>query len=417
MSESEETRRLRITLVEFLPAGGLFQFTFQLADALGGLGHDVELVTGPDPEMRSAGTLAVRELLPTWTPGTGEGSRWKTYTRRLWRALRYAESWRRVAAHVDSTRPDVVLWSDWHFALDGVVVSWMARRGGAPLMTSIAHTPVPYTETRSGGSLHRDRGPMAWSVRRVMACLDCVFVLGERSKEQLLAAWPEVRRVEVIPHGNEDFYLDKTEPGTVSRPGQCPPTALFFGNWDRYKGIDVLLDAWKVVKERCPDAELVMAGTPSKTIDIGALTERAEVLRIDLRAGYVPVEEVPRLFGAARVVVAPYTFANQSGVVHLAQTFGRPVVVTDTGDLASAVEDGVTGFVVPTSDAGAVAEAVVRLLDDPSLATRMGDVGRDRLERESSWHAVAEAVSAVFCELAAARDTTDGVPEPRGRIG
>lgn len=392
-------RRLRIVLVEFLPAGGLFQFTFQLVEALADLGHDVELLTGRDPEMRTGSSLRVREILPTWTPGTGEGHRWRTQLRRVGRALRYGESWRRVASYVGAAGFDVVLWSDMHFAIDGFVVSWMAGRPGAPVMASIAHTPVPYTETRSGGGLHRDRGPMAWSLRRVMSRLDCVFVLGKRSRDQLRESWPSVRRVEVIPHGNEDFYLDDAEPGTVTAPGECGPSVLFFGNWDRYKGIDVLLEAWAEVKQRRPDAELVMAGTPAKTIDVVALTAEARALAVDLRPGYVPVDDVARLFGAARAVVAPYTFANQSGVVHLAQTFGRPVVVTDTGDLAAAVQDGSTGFVVPTSDAHAVADALVRLLDDAGLATRMGDAGRERLERESSWQVVAERVSTVLCEL------------------
>ena len=68
------------------------------------------------------------------------------------------------------------------------------------------------------------------------------------------------------------------------------------------------------------------------------------------------------------VVAAPYRQASQSGVVHLAYSFGRPVVATRVGGLEASVEDGVTGALAAPRDAGSLAAALRRALRAPSGA-------------------------------------------------
>ena len=75
---------------------------------------------------------------------------------------------------------------------------------------------------------------------------------------------------------------------------------------------------------------------------------------------------------AADVVVLPYTKTYQSGVLLAAYAAGRPVVVTDTGGLSEVVEHGKTGLVVPPRDPESLADAISRLLEDPSAAAGDG---------------------------------------------
>ncbi len=93
---------LRILVVEFLPSGGMFQFSFQFADALAAEGHQVQLLTGPDPELSSANPrLEVLAVLPTWHPNAQVGGpTWLRRPRRAFRAFQLLDSWRRVVAHV-----------------------------------------------------------------------------------------------------------------------------------------------------------------------------------------------------------------------------------------------------------------------------------------------------------------------------
>jgi glycosyltransferase involved in cell wall biosynthesis len=114
---------------------------------------------------------------------------------------------------------------------------------------------------------------------------------------------------------------------------------------------------------------------------------------------YVPLEDVPAIFGEARVVVTPYVVGYQSGVVHLAMTMGRAVVATDVGDLGSAVVDGVTGRVVPPGDTSALSSALEQIVSDPELAARLGAEGRRQMLERSGWDVVAEQADRALTQV------------------
>jgi glycosyltransferase involved in cell wall biosynthesis len=196
----------------------------------------------------------------------------------------------------------------------------------------------------------------------------------------------------VIDHGDERILSDVTVPP----PSAAPPQALFFGTLARYKGISALLDAWRTVRHRQPEARLVIAGA---TVDVDVDEIRrvaAQAGGVDLRLGYVDADAVPGLFAGARLLVAPYRIANTSGVIRVAHGFGRPVVVTDVGDLAAAVDHGRTGLVVTPDDPTALAEAMLRLLEDPHECDRLGAAGKAELDRAAAWTTVADQVLEVF---------------------
>jgi glycosyltransferase involved in cell wall biosynthesis len=92
--------------------------------------------------------------------------------------------------------------------------------------------------------------------------------------------------------------------------------------------------------------------------------------------------------------VLPYLMGYQSGVLHLAMTMGRAVVVTAVGDLPQAVADGTTGLIVPPRDAQALADALERVVSDAAFAERLGAAAHARMLDGSDWSAVAEQVEA-----------------------
>ena len=185
-----------------------------------------------------------------------------------------------------------------------------------------------------------------------------------------------------------------------------------FGVWTAYKGIDLLLDCMPEVRRRVPGARLVLAGNVAG-VDLPQLLSKAEsVGGVTARPGYVPKEEVPDLFGAARVVALPYLRASQSGVVHLAYTFGRPVVASRVGELPTVVRDGVTGLLVPPGDRAALADALVALLLDPLRAHRLGAAGAEWLAAESSWARVAAEVESGLAAATRAAPAPSTVAAP-----
>jgi glycosyltransferase involved in cell wall biosynthesis len=168
------------------------------------------------------------------------------------------------------------------------------------------------------------------------------------------------------------------------------------------KGLPVLMEAFDLLAARRPDVRLTIAGPPVPEEGEAARVlpwarERAD--RVEVRPDYVPLEEVPRLFSRARVVVMPYLAGYQSGVVHLAMTMQRAVVASDVGDLGTAVADGETGMIVPSGDLDALVAALDKIVGDAALAERLGAAGRKRVMSGSGWPTVAELVEQALKEV------------------
>jgi glycosyltransferase involved in cell wall biosynthesis len=392
---------MRIVLVEFTPSGGLYQFALQLGEALAGRGHQVDLLTGPRPEFPSSVPgLTVHPVLPTWHPLEGaDAGPARRRSRRALRMVRYVAAYGVVRRFVRQHRPDVVQWSNWKFPLDGPLVEWVGRAAPA-VMLDLAHTPRPFNEQRRTGEVFKPDGPLRRLQERAYARMDAVLVLGERSRADMLGHWPSVRRVEVVPHGDESIFRRGVD---VPPPSSAGQVVLFFGNLATYKGLDTLLDAFAVLRTTVPGASLVIAGAPAQDVDAADLVARATAMgAVDLRLGYVAASDVAPLFCAARVVAAPYRYANGSGVVSLAATFGRPVVASDVGDLPAAVRHDVTGLLVPPERPAALADALAAVLSDPALADRLGAGGARQLALTGSWPEVAAHVEAVYASCLAA---------------
>jgi len=396
---------LKVVLVEFSPSGGLFQFAVQLGEALADRGHHVELMTGPSPELRSRRQgFRVSPILPTWHASEGAGDPWlKRRSRRVVRAVRYHVAWVVLLRHLARERPDVVQFSGGRFPIDGLALAWLARRGGVdrPLLVTLAHSPLPLNEQRDNGQVLRENRILNAALGVGYRSVDARIVLGEQSAADLRSVWPDVGEIDTVPHGDEGVFL--REPPTPA--GDTGPVVLFFGTLQAYKGIDVLLEAFAKVRGQLPEARLVIAGAPSGDTNLEAIREAAERIGgVDLRPAYVPMDDVAGLFRAARVVVAPYRYANASGVVELAHTFARPVVATRVGDLPAVVEHERSGLLVPPDDPSALADALVRLLDRPDEAQLMGAAGRERSTERASWSTVAERTEAVYVRCRAKVD-------------
>ena len=154
----------------------------------------------------------------------------------------------------------------------------------------------------------------------------------------------------------------------------------------------MLLDAMEGVWRSVPEATLTVAGS-------GEIESRPALSdsRVTVRAGHIPDEDVPGLISDSTCVALPYRQASQSGVGSLVKPYARPLVVTDVGGLPELVADG-SGVAVPPEDPGALAEALVEILSDADLASRLGAAGVATATKEGSWDRVAELTLAAYRE-------------------
>jgi glycosyltransferase involved in cell wall biosynthesis len=170
-------------------------------------------------------------------------------------------------------------------------------------------------------------------------------------------------------------------PGAVGEPDD-PPHVLFVGRLSQEKGILELVEA-------CGgELPLVVAGD-------GPLRSR-----VPQAVGFVPPGELGPWYERAAVVAAPSRREGYGVVPREAMAWGRPVVATAVGGLVDAVEDGVTGVLVPPGDVQALREALERLLADEELRRRMGDAARGRARDELSWEHSTELLLGVYEDAA-----------------
>ncbi|OLO99699.1 glycosyl transferase family 1 [Mycolicibacterium porcinum] len=379
----------RTVLVEFSPSGGLFQFAAQLGSALADRGEHVELWTGPDPEItpEEAGFM-IRSVLPTWHPNDNPDHGYLWYLlRRGWRAGQLVLAWLVLAFQLRRQPPRAVLFSQWRFTFEPWFVVAICKLLPHTVFGIIAHEPLPRSDA-TDTSKPKEGQLLQASFAAAWRQMDVAFVLGPQTRQIVLDHWQPNGDVVVIPHGASGVMHRGRPPAPVA---QTEPIALFFGTWTTYKGIDVLIDAFGLVRAEMPTAHLIIAGAISADVDGPELLARAAASGVDARPGYCAMDEVPELIESARVVVTPYIRASASGVAHLAYTFGRPVIGTTVGDLPASIEDGVTGLLVPPNDASALATAMLRLLQDPQLAAKLGEAGQTGVQR--SWAVAAASIS------------------------
>ncbi len=162
----------------------------------------------------------------------------------------------------------------------------------------------------------------------------------------------------LVPHPLYDNFGEKVNKEAARKNLELPPgpckVILFFGFIRKYKGLDMLLDAMKLIanKPEGADIKLIIAGEFYE--DRKIYDEQIKTLGIKdqliLHTDFIPDAAVKNYFCAADVVIQPYRNATQSGVTPLAYHFEKPMIVTNVGGLPAMVPDGKAGLVAePTA--------------------------------------------------------------------
>ena len=165
---------------------------------------------------------------------------------------------------------------------------------------------------------------------------------------------------------------------------------LFFGFIRKYKGLDILLDAFKIVPGKASDVKLIVAGEfyEDEKPYLNQLKANGINDAVILRTTFIPDSEVKYYLCAADVVVQPYRNATQSGVTPLSYHFEKPMIVTNVGSLPALVPHMQSGLVTEPN-AAAIAESIATYF-------QLGEnyfIPHLRSEKEKySWNRMTEAI-------------------------
>lgn len=275
---------------------------------------------------------------------------------------------------------------------------------GAPCPTLMGcHDPDPHS-----GERHWVRKRLARHL--AFARVDAVLVHHEAGRSALRRRRPRLLTpIHLVRLATYSLLRDLDATRSPDHPGDqgtggplssARPTVLLFGRMTPYKGIETLFEAAPRVAAAVPGVRFLVAGRPIVGYRPPAPPRLDDGGSVDVEYDYVPNTRIAALFGAATVVVCPYTDASQSGVVLTSYAFGCPVVATDVGGLPEYVKHGVTGLVVPVGDVDALVGALVACLADTGLNGRLRAGVAAANAGDLSWRRAARELLAVYEEVA-----------------
>ncbi len=212
----------------------------------------------------------------------------------------------------------------------------------------------------------------------------------------------------IIPYGIDVVQYRAVAPKPILTEQQTDSKAvkvLFVGRFVYYKGIEVLLEAFRDVKG-C-ELFLVGHGTPEMEQKLHEMATSAGQERQIHFMGNLSVEALRQAFADCDIFVLP-SIANSEafGIVQQeAMVYGKPVINTSlpTG-VPYVSRDGETGLTVPPKDAKSLANAIQKLADDAELRQTYGDAAAKRVEEAFQEEQVVAAVYRVLADAAKARE-------------
>lgn len=326
-------------------AGGLEQVAFQLTTGLEARGHEVSVVCFDDYE-----------------PGPGQPGPPQVVRNHLRAALAERRpaavlaARRHLAEHVSETAPDVVIC---HFGEGATLLALREVPRSVPRVVVLHNVLLSHLDTTPSSLL-------------VTSTEGATFVaVSESVAESFSHACGTVR---VITNGISG--------GRVQPEPSGPPVLMCLGRLVEQKGFDVAIRAMAQVRGAHPDARLLIVGDGPESAALRDLAHRYGP-GIEL-VGPIPAGSAVDHLAGAHLILMPSRFEGHPIVALEAAWAGRAVVGTAARGLVDAVQHERTGLLVPVDDVGALAAAVIALLDDPAHRQRLASAARHHAQAHCS---------------------------------
>lgn len=275
-----------------------------------------------------------------------------------------------------------------HSGKDSWVGSMAAKIAGVPLLLRTRHISVP---VRRGWYNLIYRWP------------DGYVTTGEMIREHLIGVGIEPDRVVSIPTGVDMARFSPDVSGDPVRAefgvGRVEPLVSMIGVLRSWKRHDVFLEAVRLLREGgLPLRALIVGEGPQRERIVGEIAGKNLAGAVGM-TGYR--RDVPAIIAASDAVVLPSDrFEGVPQVILQSLAMGRPVVASPIGGIPEVVRHEETGLLIPAGNAPAFAEAIGRLLADPSLRERLGAAGRELVLSRYSSTAMCEKTEAFYDRLA-----------------
>ena len=376
-------------------------YAFGLAMALISKGAAVDIIGGDEidsPELCTTENLRFLNF-------RGNQQNQGNVVMKLWKLLDYYAKLIRYAAR---SKPKVlhILWNNKIEVFDRTILMLYYKAVGK----KIAFTAHNVNQARRDA---KDSWLNRATLKIQYLLCDHIFVHTQKMKDELCQDFDVAEKVvTVIRHPVNDAFPDtELTPAEAKRRlglRDGEKAILFFGRIRPYKGIEYLLDAFRLLSaDEQTIYRLIVAGEPKKGSE-DYLREIQESVQRDFKQGqvilriqFIPDDEMEVYLKGADVLVLPYKEIFQSGVLFLAYSFGLPVVATDVGSFREEIVEGSTGFLCQPGDPAELAKAIETYFSSDlfkNLTVRRQEV-KDYAHANHSWDAVAELTCKAYRKM------------------
>jgi glycosyltransferase involved in cell wall biosynthesis len=263
-------------------------------------------------------------------------------------------NWISVGRELKKRKPDLIVVRYWLPVMGPALgtILRIVRKNKHTKIVCIADNVIPH-EKRAGDKLF---------TKYFIKSVDKFIVMSDRVFDDL-KTFDNVKPILQVRHPLYDSFgenISKEEARQQLEIDADEKVMLFFGFIRKYKGLDILFDAMKILKDQSQNIKLIVAGEfyedkkPFEDQIVNLGIKDSLILHTD----FISDNEVKKFFCAADVVVQPYRSATQSGVTPLAYHFEVPMIVTNVGGLPAMVPEGKVGLIAEPT-AAALAEKVI----------------------------------------------------------
>jgi glycosyltransferase involved in cell wall biosynthesis len=288
------------------------------------------------------------------------------------------------------------------FLIDAFFYLWLRRRRFdiihvhtmewpawvAVVLGRLLNKPVLIKDSTMNGITNILRYPSGQAKQELIIRSAWFVAMTNAIKHNLLSAGVPDERIFLIPNGISIRSRPVAEKEWTNR-------VVFVGNLTQQpaKGIDILLKAWKLVREQVPGAMLHIIGK-GRVEDYETYTEKTGIK--DSVKFWGAQKNIDEHLEQADIFVLPSRREGMSNALMEAMLFGLPTVATDISGNQDLIQHGVSGLLVPTADVNALAAALEKLLKDKGLASELGKAAYIRILQECDITTVAERYLSLY---------------------
>ena len=267
-------------------------------------------------------------------------------------------NWIKIGREIKKEAPDLLVIKHWmpFFAPIYGTIARIVRKNGKTKIVVISHNIIPH-EKKPGDKI---------LTKYFFNSVDYFISLSKSVQNDLLSLYPEAKEKLLFHPVYSNF--GKPVSKEIAREKlnlNDGKVLLFFGFIRDYKGLDVLLKAVALIKDKM-DITLMVAGEfySSEEETISLTNELGLKSIVKYYNDFIPQGDVKYYFSACDVVVLPYKSATQSGIVQIANNFDKPMISTNVGGLPEVIADGKTGYLVEKENPEELAEAILKYYNE-----------------------------------------------------